>query len=178
MIRAALPFACAVLLSMSAAAEVTETSAAGAWTTAEGSARDGTHVCVLSTAWTNTGNGARYFGIKHFAGRKFLILHVGREGWKMPDDSPMPIHLTIDNMGTWDANGFATNNLAEFHIGGDSITHFMHEFTVGNRMVLRFPGLREDAWIASLAGSARAASAFIDGVERHQPAPTGRQHRG
>lgn len=178
MIRAALPFACAVLLSMSAAAEVTETSAAGAWTTAEGSARDGRHVCVLSTAWADTGNGARYFGIKHFSQRQYLTLHVGRDGWQMNDDAPIAASLTIDAMGTWDAEGSANNNLAEFHIRAASITHFMHEFATGNRMVLRFPGLREDAWIASLAGSSRAARAFIDCVDRHQPAPTGRQHRG
>ena len=100
MIRSVVPIACAMLIATHAAADVVETGAFGAWITAEGHARDGRHVCVLSTAWADTGNGARYFGIKHFSQRQYLTLHVGRDGWQMNDDAPIAASLTIDAMGT------------------------------------------------------------------------------
>lgn len=147
---------------LSANAQIREIGTYGAWTVYGGKSNQGNAMCG-SAVYNN--DRSRSFHIKHFITEKVITVHVFKNTWKIPEETPISVTIKIDDRSPWLARAHGYGNRIEWTIGSNSVKLFLTEFMEGLQMRLSFPDGNEADWTASLTGSTAALSVFLRCVE-------------
>lgn len=140
--------------------QVVVTFESGYWRAGEGPASDGDYMCAMDTSGPSFNVTIKYFQ----SDASVLIIHVVKNGWKIPAYLETPVSIEFDKKGPWNFTGvghYEMENTLELTIGSDNIPLFLEEFSSSNEMVIYFSG-NEPPWRMSLTGSNRVTEAFLD----------------
>ena len=129
---------------LSANAQIREIGTYGAWTVYGGKSNQGNAMCGSD---------------------KVITVHVFKNTWKIPEETPISVTIKIYDRSPWRARAHGYGNRIEWTIGSNSVKLFLTEFMEGLQMRLSFPDGNEADWTASLTGSTAALSVFLRCVE-------------
>jgi hypothetical protein len=96
-----------------------------------------------------------------------------KNSWRIPAGTRVPIILGFDkdSWGSTTASGGTdhfsptyTAGVVEFAIAPASLKSFLNEFSLANKMWLRFTSGNETPWVANMNGSGAAVESFKTGV--------------
>lgn len=163
--------ATAVCFSTAASAQTYEIARNGFWTAYKGHSNARTPVCGIFSSGTD-----RTMHFKWYWPDAFMIVHVFKDTWRIPEGVEIPVRISIDRYGPWVATAIRHGERSiEWQIPIDNVDQFEREFRAGNQLVLEFLQGNEQPWVSNLRGSWGIMDAFsrcMAALNRENNAPT------
>jgi hypothetical protein len=168
----------AIAFAAPASAKVQFVSSYGVWTVYAGTTDKGKPICGMLIK-DNTPAG-RTLHVKAIDGFGGILLMAWKPGWRIPDETEMPITLGFDRdtFGSTTAYGYTSAGDESSHIEfrvveGPATAKFLEEFAHADVMVLRFDSGSEVPWSMKMDGSRKAANDFAYCMAKYiRPATT------
>ncbi len=150
-----------IACALSAVAETTLITKAGAWQAFGGTTSSGRPVCGVSQS-----DEGRYFGLKFYAGDPTFTVQIGAKGWQLDNGARQKLRMTLGGNPPWTATGtgihFNDGDAGlEFTINRSEIDKFAAEFRNSSSLGVRFIDWNQAEWSLSLAGSNAITDAFL-----------------
>lgn len=154
-----------VAASLPAAAAVVETHRYGRWTAIEGTTRNGSRVCGVSTGAHSAS--PMYVGVKLFPDMGQLDVHISKSSWSIPGGTSVPVRIEFQGSSRSWSTGQATGDgeMVTLSIDPRRAASFLVEFSAASHGIIWFGG-DEAPWTVSLAGSDAAVRAMLGCVQR------------
>ena len=148
----------AVLASVPCGAEaatVVSLYTAGSWQVFSGVGDDRRAFCEISSG----GAGGRRVLVLQLAGDPNLTLQLIKDGWTIPEQTPIDVVFDID--GTrWPFHTTGAGQLVGVEMPPDAAAGFAQRFRAGHMMTVSFPSGSEAPWSGSLSSSNAVFNAF------------------
>lgn len=148
-----------VLLALSAGAaqaqQVKPLFERGSWIVTTGLSNKNNPICSLGLRSID-----RQLYIKNVAGQKGLVVHIFKDGWKLPNNVDVPLSFTFDQYPALPTTGHGWNSetvrnlsFVEFFVAPEFTIEFLTRFSKGSKQTVTFESGNEPAWEANLIGS-------------------------
>ena len=155
----------AASLAMSARAETSLITRAGAWQVFGGTTAGGWPVCGVSQS-----TDGRYFALKYYARDTTFTVQMGAKSWRLAEGALQKLHMVMDGNRPWvtTASGmrFADGDPGlEFTINRSEIDQFAAQFRASSVLRVQFADWDVAEWSIALAGSNAVMDAFLQCIQ-------------
>lgn len=123
-----------------------------------------TPICGMRADFGHNGRRNGALIVKMIKDEPALLLHVFKDGWRIPDGVAIPLYMTFDRSQPFSATGHGVDsgklNYVQFTIAQEFTKTFLNLFTAANSMTLGFKEGTEPPWTTDMRGSREAVAAF------------------
>jgi hypothetical protein len=161
--KAAAAAGAAMMFASPALADIAILMRVGAWEAFGGKTRSGIPVCGVAQDVND-----RYFSLKIFGERPFLVLQMGSKEWAklVVDQATTPMTLRFDGNPPWTGDGIGMHfedgaGALEITFDKDLMDELITQFRRGNRLSVKFGNTSMAEWAIQLAGTNAVTEAFL-----------------